>query len=121
MTASASKLAVKSVNVPDQTQTFGDMGRLEIVQLGAVTGVRGTFEPGFIWAEHVGPTVGADLCQVPHIGYVVSGRSGLRMADGTEREMAAGDFINVPPGHDMWTIGDEPFVVIDIAIASSER
>jgi quercetin dioxygenase-like cupin family protein len=32
------------------------------------------------------------------------------MDDGTERIMRAGDFFYVPPGHDSWVVGDEPYV-----------
>ena len=32
----------------------------------------------------------------------------MKMADGEERVMSAGDFFYVPPGHDSWVVGDEP-------------
>ena len=37
-----------------------------------------------------------------------------RMADGTERVMRAGEFFYVPPGHDSWVVGDEPYVSLHI-------
>ena len=36
------------------------------------------------------------------------------MADGTERVMGPGDFFHVPPGHDSWVVGEEPYVSIHI-------
>jgi quercetin dioxygenase-like cupin family protein len=36
------------------------------------------------------------------------------MDDGTERVMKAGDFFYVPPGHDSWVVGDEPYVSLHI-------
>ena len=36
------------------------------------------------------------------------------MADGTERVMRAGEFFYVPPGHDSWVVGDEPYVSLHI-------
>jgi quercetin dioxygenase-like cupin family protein len=36
------------------------------------------------------------------------------MDDGTERVMAPGDFFHVPPGHDSWVIGDEPYVSLHV-------
>jgi quercetin dioxygenase-like cupin family protein len=120
MSTTTPRLEAKSASVPDQTRAMGSKGRLDIVQIGPMTGVRAIFQPGFHWAEHVAPLVGTDLCQVRHLGYVVSGRSLVRMADGTERELAAGDFFDVPPGHDTWVIGDEPYVSIDFSLKSDE-
>jgi uncharacterized cupin superfamily protein len=37
------------------------------------------------------------------------------MDDGTELEIGPGDVVSIPPGHDGWTIGDEPCVVLDFA------
>ncbi|HVC80616.1 MAG TPA: cupin domain-containing protein [Chloroflexota bacterium] len=119
MATTTGQLQAKSLDVPDEARPFGAFGRLEIVHLGATTAVRATFQPGFHWIEHVKPLVGTDLCQVRHIGYVVSGRSGIRLADGTERELAAGDVFDVPPGHDAWVIGDEPYVSVDFSLAEA--
>jgi len=35
------------------------------------------------------------------------------MNDGTEVEFGPGDVGTIPPGHDAWIIGQEPFVGID--------
>ncbi len=32
------------------------------------------------------------------------------MDDGTVIEMRAGDLFHIPPGHDSWVVGDEPYV-----------
>jgi quercetin dioxygenase-like cupin family protein len=40
----------------------------------------------------------------------LSGAAVAAMADGTEQVMRAGDFFYVPPGHDSWVVGDEPYV-----------
>jgi hypothetical protein len=39
------------------------------------------------------------------------------MADGTERELAAGDAFAIPVGHDIWVIGDTPYIAVDFAAA----
>jgi quercetin dioxygenase-like cupin family protein len=53
----------------------------------------------------------------PHeqIGMVYSGRAILRIGD-EEREVGAGDFYCIPAGvpHSDTTLGDEPFVMLDI-------
>jgi hypothetical protein len=36
------------------------------------------------------------------------------MRDGTERVMEPGQFFYVPPGHDSWVVGDEPYVSLHI-------
>ena len=38
------------------------------------------------------------------------GASAVSAEVGTERVMKEGDFFNVPPGHDSWVVGDEPYV-----------
>src|SRR5205823_7820329 len=35
-------------------------------------------------------------------------RMGIRMDDGTEGEVGPGDVFFAQPGHDAWTVGDEP-------------
>jgi class 3 adenylate cyclase len=72
-----------------------------------------THPPGWRWSTHVQTIVGTDRCQVRHLGYVVSGRAGFELAGGELREVAAGMVYDVPPGHDVWTIGDEPFVTLE--------
>jgi quercetin dioxygenase-like cupin family protein len=110
----ATRLQGKSFDAPDNvTRAFGELGQAEIIQLGDTTAVRATFQPGFHWVEHVKPIVGTDLCQARHVGYVVSGRARIRLGDGSEGEVKAGDVFHIPPGHDMWTVGDEAYVAVD--------
>jgi quercetin dioxygenase-like cupin family protein len=45
---------------------------------------------------------------------VLSGAAAVKMADGSERVMNAGEFFYVPPGHDSWVVGDEPYVSLHI-------
>jgi class 3 adenylate cyclase len=35
------------------------------------------------------------------------------MPDGTELEIGPGDVFEIPPGHDAWVVGDEPWVSVD--------
>jgi hypothetical protein len=64
-------------------------------------------------SEHVKPIAGTDSCQVPHVGYVLRGRMTVRADDGSELELVAGDAVLIPPGHDAWTVGDEPCEMVD--------
>ena len=36
------------------------------------------------------------------------------MDDGDDAEAGPGDLFVIAPGHDAWTVGDEPCVVLDI-------
>ena len=115
-TTQPQQLQAKSLDVPDEARPMGAGGRLEFVKLGNITVGRATFPPSWRWSEQVKPQAGTDLCMVRHIGYVISGHCVIRMADGTERELAAGDAFDVPPGHDAWVVGDEPYVSLDISM-----
>jgi uncharacterized cupin superfamily protein len=70
-------------------------------------------EPGWRWSEHVKPIAGTASCQALHTGHVISGRIMIRMDDGSEREFGPGDAYVIPPGHDGWVVGDEPYVGVD--------
>jgi quercetin dioxygenase-like cupin family protein len=105
----------KRFDDPDEARPFKDKGRVEIVTIGDGVVGRATFEPGWKWSEHVMPIAGTDSCQAAHVGYVLSGRQVIKMDDGTELEISAGDIVSIPPGHDGWTVGDEPCVVLDFA------
>ena len=53
-------------------------------------------------------------CQVEHVGLVLSGQAAVKMDDGTEKVMGEGEFFYVPPGHDSWVVGDEPYVSLHL-------
>jgi quercetin dioxygenase-like cupin family protein len=84
------------------------------VTVGGTTLGRITLEPGWHWAEHVKPIAGTELCMVPHLQYIVSGRLRIRPQAGEEYEVGAGDAGWIPPGHDAWVIGDESLVAIEV-------
>jgi quercetin dioxygenase-like cupin family protein len=95
---------------PDETRVM-TKGRFEIVRIGGMTIGRASYEPGWKWSEHVGPTVGAARCTVPHIGLVVSGTATAAFDDGRVFELRAGELVYIPPvPHDSWVVGDEPYV-----------
>jgi hypothetical protein len=67
----------------------------------------------------VGPIAGTSSCEVEHVGTVVSGRAAIAMDDGETVEVGAGDPFHVPPGHDSWVVGDEPYVSLHVLGAES--
>ncbi|MDP2577778.1 MAG: cupin domain-containing protein [Candidatus Palauibacterales bacterium] len=107
------ELEVKRFDSPDETRTF-EKGKFEVVTIGGQTFGRASYEPGWKWSQHVGPEVGAESCHVEHVGLVLSGRVAIAMDDGTEVEVGAGDMFYVPPGHDSWVVGDEPYVSLHL-------
>ena len=106
-------LTLLNLDSPSETRTF-EKGRFETYRVGPMTLGRATYEPGWKWSEHVGRATGESSCQVEHVGFVLQGQAAVRMDDGTERVMNAGDFFHVPPGHDSWVVGDEPYVSLHI-------
>ena len=51
-------------------------------------------------------------------GNCVSGRMTMRSDDGTEVTIEPGDVFVLEPGHDAWTIGDEPCILMDTGVAA---
>ena len=94
---------------PDERREF-EKGSFELIRIGGVTVGRARYKPGWKWSTHLGPVVGTRSCQVEHVGLVVSGRAAVRMDDGTQFELQVGDLFHIPPGHDSWVVGEEPYV-----------
>jgi hypothetical protein len=110
-------IEIRRFEQADETRKF-EHGSFEVVTIGGVTIGRASYEPGWIWSAQVGKPAGEVLCQVEHAGLVVSGRTGVKMADGTEAELTPGDLFAIGPGHDSWVIGDEPYVSLHLLGAS---
>jgi quercetin dioxygenase-like cupin family protein len=106
-------LTLLPLDDPMETREF-QKGRFEVYSVGPMTLGRATYEPGWKWSEHVGAASGEKLCRVEHVGLVLSGAAAVKLEDGTERVMRAGEFFYVPPGHDSWVVGDEPYVSLHI-------
>ena len=101
---------LKRFETPDETRQMAK-GRFEVVNLGGLTIGRATYEPGWKWSEHIGPTVGARRCNVEHVGLVLAGTAAVSFEDGRVVELKAGELFHIPPEpHDSWVIGDEQYV-----------
>ena len=109
----ADEIQVKSHDKADETRT-PDKSRVEIVHVGPATLGRLTFQPGWRWSECIKPVVKTDSCQVHHVGHVVSGSLTVRLTNGNQATLKAGDSYDIPPGHDAWVEGSEPFVGIEV-------
>ena len=102
----------KNFGQPDEIREF-PKGRLELIKIGGAVIGRGIFEPGWRWATSVQPIAKTHSCEAPHFQYHVSGILHVVMDDGTEFDCMPGDVSLLPSGHDAWTVGNEPAVVID--------
>jgi len=104
------RVILKRFESPDEVRLL-EKGRFEIVHVGGMTIGRATYEPGWKWSEHVGPSVGAKRCNVEHVGLVLSGTATAAFEDGSVFELRAGELFYIPPvPHDSWVVGDESYV-----------
>ena len=103
----------KSFDAPDDVRRF-PKGTVDLVHLGSVTMGRGILEPGFRWSTSLKPIHGTPSCQIHHLQLMLQGRFHVEMDDGEAVEFGPGDVMNVPPGHDVWVVGDEPVIVVDV-------
>ena len=108
----------KTFAQPDDVRTF-EKGRIEVVNVGGTTVGLTVLQPGWRWSACVKPLVHTELCEVSHLMCMISGRMRVKMEDGTEFDLAAGDISTIPPRHDAWVIGNEPAVGFDIAGAAN--
>ena len=101
---------LKRFEIPDETRIF-EFGRFELVTIGGITIGRATYQPGWRWSKHVGPSMGATHCTVEHVGLVISGHATAAMPDGTINDLTAGTLFYIPPDpHDSWVVGNEPYI-----------
>ena len=111
-----SSLEGRSFDEPDEVRSL-DKTTVDVVRLPGATVARFTFEPGWKWSECVGPKVGTDICQLRHIGAVVSGNMHVVLEDGATLDVGAGDAYVIPPGHDAWVTGDDKTVLYEFESA----
>src|SRR5947207_7571871 len=86
---------LESFDAADEVRVM-QKGKFELVDLGGITIGRATYEPGWKWSEHVGPSVGETRCPVEHVGLVLSGIATVAFDDGRVIELRAGDLFYVP-------------------------
>jgi class 3 adenylate cyclase len=99
---------------PDQTLRLPKL-TAELVEIGGLTVGYLVTQPGWRWSVDIRPTVGGEWCEARHLGVVLSGGVAVQLRDGRTLEFGPNDVFDVPPGHDGWTVGDEPCVQIEWA------
>ena len=110
MNQSSAQMILKRFDAPDEVREM-ELGRFELVRIGAMSIGRATYLPGWRWSLHVGRKLGQPRCQVEHLGFVLSGSATAAFADGRVIEMREGDLFYIPPEpHDSWVVGAQPYV-----------
>jgi hypothetical protein len=112
LAAIGTETELKNFGKPDEVREF-PQGRVELITIGGATIGRAISNPGWRWATSVQPIAKTKSCEAPHFQYHVSGILRVKMDDGQEFDCKPGDVSLLPSGHDAWTIGDEPAVVVD--------
>ena len=101
---------LKRFEEPDEVREMS-RGHFEIVRFGGLTIGRATYEPGWKWSVDVGPTAGAELCELEHVGLVLAGTATAAFANGRVVELRAGCLFHIPAiPHDSWVVGNDPYV-----------
>jgi hypothetical protein len=90
MNSDQTAVILKRFEASDEVRVL-EKGRFELVHLGDMTIGRATYEPGWKWSDHVGPSVGATRCRVEHVGLVLSGAATAAFDDGRIFELRAGE------------------------------
>lgn len=111
-----SAFTVKSHDTPDEVRS-PNKTRVEVVRLPGFTIGRFKLQPGWRWSECIKPVAGTASCQLGHVGHVVSGRLTVKLDDGAQKSIGPGESYTIPPGHDAWVDGSEPFVCIEVMSA----
>jgi len=112
------ELRSRNIDTAHETRKFQANGHLDVVTLGDFTLGRGTFQPGWQWSRDVKPIAGTGSCMARHTGICMSGRMTVRADDGTEMTVGPGDVFVMEPGHDAWTVGNEPCILMDTGVAA---
>lgn len=102
----------KRLSQPDEVRQLPG-GRVDMFELGDGVVGHAVFEPGWRWSDSIKPTAGTEYCEFHHLGYSVSGRVRIAHRDGAEMEIGPEEFFEIPPHHDAWVVGDEPWVSVD--------
>lgn len=110
---SGAAIRQKSFDAPDEVRRF-PKGIVTLVRVGSLTIGRGVLEPGFRWSTSLKPIQGTPSCQIHHLQLLLQGRFHVEMDNGETAEIGPGEVFDVPPGHDVWVVGDEPVVVVDM-------
>lgn len=111
-------LAVKSFDEPDKKRC-PDKAEVDLVSVNDFSVARLILAPGWRWSECTKPTEQTPFCQHNHLGFCLSGVMEVETPEGDRSFIRANDTYAIPPGHDEWVVGSEPFVAVEFLGAAS--
>lgn len=106
--------STESFERPQETTSFPN-GQQHIVEVHGVPVAMATFNPGWRWSNDVRPLMGTDRCPLLHVGYNMTGRLHVELADGSTLDIGPGEVFEITPDHDAWVVGDEAVTMIEWA------
>jgi class 3 adenylate cyclase len=106
------RLQAKSFANPDDVRSMPNF-RVETVNLDDAHVGYCRFDPGWRWSTDVAPIMGTPSCLIRHVGYSVSGTIRVLMQDGQTLDVGPNSVFEIPPGHDKWVVGDEPWITVE--------
>ena len=106
------RLQAKGFAAPDDVRVM-PLVRVETISLDDATVGHCRFDPGWRWSVDMGPLLGTTSCPMRHLGYAMSGAMHVVMDDGQALDIGPDEVFDIPPGHDKWVVGDEPWVTIE--------
>jgi mannose-6-phosphate isomerase-like protein (cupin superfamily) len=87
----------------------------QTVSLDGVSVTRVTFDVGARWSQDLKEYAGTESCQLPHVALVLSGTLRVVMDDDSSEDFSKNEVMLLPPGHDAWTVGDQPCVFVEFS------
>jgi class 3 adenylate cyclase len=106
------RLQTKPFAAPDEVRT-PPLADLKLANLDEVSVGIGTWHPGWRWSTHLQPIAGGEWCDRHHMGYAISGRLEVVMDSGDGLVIEPDSAYEIPPRHDAWVLGDQPFVTFE--------
>jgi class 3 adenylate cyclase len=106
------RLQAKSFDTPDETRNM-PKATADVVSLGEVAVGYAVWQPGWRWSSDLGPIAGTEWCENHHLGYALSGRLEVLTENGERLQVHGRSVYEIPPRHDAWVVGDEPFVTVE--------
>jgi len=108
----------RSLDFPDEQVDKGRV-HIEVVDIGGLRVKRQTYPAGWRFSTDMG----RPKCYDTHVGYCLSGHVHVVLSSGEELDIRRGDVFVIPPGHDAWTVGEEPcqMVQFDEGASALER
>jgi class 3 adenylate cyclase len=106
------RLQAKSFDTPDETRNL-PKARAAVVNVGEVAVGYAVWQPGWRWSSDLRPIAGTDWCENHHLGYAISGTLQVLTESGDRLEIHGRSAYEIPPLHDAWVVGGEPFVTVE--------